>query len=117
MTVVLCNALDERRDLVVRPRVECRECLATGSREAEVCLTTVTLRTRLFDERPLLEAPENSAQVAGVDCQFAGELGRGDVIAMGQLVHDAHFSERERAIDVALAQDPDVLRIKAIEAA
>src|SRR5262245_56556805 len=81
-----------------------------------MALPPVIRRARPLDEALPLEAPEDPAQVAGVEPQVAAERAGGETVAMGELVEDAGLGEGERAPDQSLVEDADPLGVEAIEA-
>ena len=63
------------------------------------------------------EAPQDPAQIAGVEAEVAAEVGGGRRVAVGELVEHPHFGERERAVEVALAERADLPGVEAVEGA
>ena len=63
-----------------------------------------------------LEPAQDAAEVAGVEAEVLGELGRGRLRPVGELVEHAAFGERERALQQPFLQHADALRVEAREA-
>ena len=60
--------------------------------------------------------PENPAEIAGVEAEVAADFGRRRVAALADLVEHARFGQRERAVEPAVAQHAEMLRVEAVEA-
>jgi hypothetical protein len=68
------------------------------------------------DHQPaLLERREHSTEVARIEAERVDDLGGRRVLAVGELVQNADFGEREAAVDVRIAERADTRRIEAIE--
>ena len=68
--------------------------------------------------RPLrFEAAQDAAQIAGVEPEIAAEVGGGRRLAVGQLVEHAQLGQRERAVEVAVAERADLAGVEAVEGA
>ena len=65
----------------------------------------------------MLEALQNSAEVAGIQLQFAAELGGGEVAALGEFIEHARLGQGEAAVQQALLQRADDARVGAAEPA
>ena len=80
-------------------------------------LPGVNVRPRLQDQLATLEAAKDAAQVPGIDAELSRQLGGGRGVSMCDLVEDADFRQRKRAVEVSLPQHADVLRVEAVESA
>src|SRR6185312_13256504 len=63
------------------------------------------------------EVAEDAAQVAGVEVEFAAEIGGAHGVAVGELVQHADRGQREVALEMRLIENVDAARIESIEPA
>ena len=104
-------------DLVVRTLVEWREGLAALGGDRDQALSRI-VRCRLAgDEAVLGEAPQDAAEIAGVEPEVGGERSRGDRLTMCKLPEDARLGHRESGVEEMLVQQADLARVEAGEAA
>ena len=83
----------------------------------EMTLWRPSFAARTFFEQPLLaEAAQDAAQIPVVEIEVGGELARGHVLAMRQLVEHARLGEREARVHQALLQQAELARVEAREA-
>ena len=75
----------------------------------------VVRRTRSADESPTLEPLEEPAQVAGVEPELGGDLGRGGRGAVGELEQHAPFGEGEGGVEVSLVEYADEAGVEPVE--
>src|SRR5262249_19618603 len=61
------------------------------------------------------KATQDAAQVAGIEAKVLGNLGRGRLVAMDDLIEDARLGERELALVDTFLQQPDALGVETIE--
>jgi hypothetical protein len=85
-------------------------------RERQQALSTVGSRARPVKEATPFEAPQDATQIAGVHLQLLADLGRGEPVAVRELVEDARLGQGERAVEVALVQQADLPRVETVEA-
>src|SRR5262249_40284227 len=71
---------------------------------------------RPAEQAPLLEVPEDPAQVSRVQVQIAGELGRRRPVPVCQLVEHTPLGEGEGASEEPFVEHADLPGVKAIEA-
>ena len=64
-----------------------------------------------------LESLEDAAEIAGIETEFSGDIGRGRLVAPADFVEDARFGEREHAAAIAFLQNADTPRVEAVELA
>src|SRR5438105_13626718 len=69
------------------------------------------------DERALLEAAQDAAQVARIESQVAAQVRGRRFLAVRQVVQDAHLRQRERTVVRAAAQHADLPGVEPVEAA
>jgi transposase-like protein len=74
-------------------------------------------RARLGDQPLLVETADHPAQVARVQAQLAAQVRAGEIVPMRQLIQDAHFRQRKRAVEQVFMQHANLARIKTVEAA
>ena len=62
------------------------------------------------------ETLEDAAEIALVEPELTREVRGADAAVMRELVHHAHFGERERTIQQSFVEHADALRVEAVEA-
>ena len=92
------------------------ERLAALGGHRQKALPCVVRRGLLADQPELVEAPQDAAEIAGVEIEVARDVGRGGAAALPDLVEHARLGERERAVEPAVLQHAEVLGIEAVEA-
>jgi len=105
-----------RADVRVRPRLERGEGGPPPLGQRQMALAPVGFRRRSLDQVAPLEAAQDAAQVARVQAELAAELRRGGLLAVRKLVEHPHLAQRERALEIALVQQADLLGVEAVEA-
>jgi len=111
----------ERREdaahLVARALVELPERASSRGGQPERLAPAVALVARAEHEPPRLEPAQQPRQVGSVEREVAGEVDRGDPVAVGKLEEDAGLRERERGGQQVAAQRADPLGVPAVEPA
>src|SRR5262245_21822125 len=75
-------------------------------------------RRRLAADQPaFLEIPQQAAEISSIKIDSAANVARCQLVAMRQLVQNAHLPERVGAVEVCLAQHADLLGVEPIESA
>ena len=69
------------------------------------------------DQAALFEIAQDAAQIAGVEIERAADVVCGRGLVVGELVEHPHLAERIGAVEIGFAQDADLARVEAIEAA
>ena len=80
-------------------------------------LAAIGLGRAAHEVAALLEALQHATEIAGIEVQLSGQLGRRGGLVMRELVDDAALGQRERAAEQALVQHADPARVEAREAA
>jgi len=75
-------------------------------------LPRIDVRRLALDDAAFQETLEEAAEVAGIDPEILGEIGRGRRLAMRQLVDDPRLGQRELAAVIALVQHADLARVE-----
>ena len=112
--IELCQ---HRRDGVLRSLFRRRIDFAALRGQRKVALPCVGLRRFSADQAFLLEIAQQARQVPGVEIERADNVAGGQVVAFRQFVQHAHFAERVGAVEIVFAQDADLPRVEAVEAA
>ena len=108
---------EQRADLLARTCVERGEGVAAGRGQRQQALAPVGGGWRAREQAVALEALQDAAEIAGIELQFAAELGGGEAGALGQFVEHARLGEREAALQQAFLQGADGARVEAVEPA
>ncbi len=80
-------------------------------------LPAVAHRRLALYQAALFELAEHPAQIAGIEVERAADIACGRRAAARDLVKHARLAERERAVEKSFAQDADLPRVEAVEAA
>ena len=108
---------EQGADLLHGPRFERIEGLASARCQRQDALPTIVGRDVLADQPALVEPAQDAAEVAGIEAEIATDLGRGGAAALPDLVQHARLGQRERAVEPAVLQHAEILRVEAVEAA
>ena len=112
----IASVRQQRGDVLVGLQLDRRKALAPARRDGEQVLAAVMGRRLAHDQAARLEAAQDAAEIAGVEPEILGDLRRGRLVAMHDLVEHARLAERELALVDALMQQPDALRVETVEA-
>jgi len=82
-----------------------------------MALAAVIRRGALADQAASFEIAQHAAEVTGIEIETARNLTRGRRMIDCNLVEDARFAERVRAVEKRLPQHPDLSGVIAVEAA
>src|SRR5262245_15250204 len=80
-------------------------------------LARIFRRSLAADQSALLEVPQQAAEVSSIKVERPADVARCQLIAMCQLVQNAHLPERIVTVEVCLAQHADLLGVEPIESA
>ncbi len=105
------------RDFRTLAGVERGKGFSAASGQTEEALAAVGFRCLPANQAVLFKFAQNTAEIAGVESQFLAEFSGGGPLAMRDLVQNAHFCERKRALEKTFAQHADLPGVKAVEAA
>ncbi len=111
----LVERADDVRDACAGLAVQPAKRGSAGRGELEVALPSVALRAATGDEPPSLKPLQQPADVARVEPQLGDELRGGGRVPVRELEEDADLGERERAVEVLLAERADEPRVEAVE--
>jgi hypothetical protein len=89
----LRQGLEQRRDLLAGGAVEAGEDLTTQRGQRQVALARILGRSGAGQEALFLEAPQDAAQIAGVEGQILDQIGGRRSLAMRQLIENAGLGE------------------------
>ena len=121
---------DEPRAVVARPAASAMaatasfDCCSSGAWAARPSsVRSIRLRRpslghgRAGDQPGLLQPLQGAAEIARIEAEIAGKIGRRQAVAMGQLIEQARLGERETALQQVLIEHTDAARIEPVEAA
>src|SRR5205823_6031011 len=99
----IADGLEQLDDRGARTPVERRECLAPRLGKGEVRAALVRPGRR-GDETPASQGLEGPAEIPAIQRERVGNLAGRGMLAMGELVEDAHLGQREGAAEVGVAK-------------
>ena len=100
----LAHRAEHRCDLIVRPLVQRRECLAALRRDGDQALARVVRGALLREQAVFGETPQDATEIAVVEVERRGKLACGGPVAMRQLVKHTPFGERKTRVHQAFPQ-------------
>ncbi len=110
------QALQQRADFLPRCRIDCGEQGLAAFGERKDHLPPVNRRGLAADQVAIVEAAQDTAEVALVEVQLAGEFRGGGGCAAAQLVNHPPFGQRQRTAEQPFMQQADPARVEPAEA-
>src|ERR1051326_1564531 len=103
--------------LLFRTGIERSKRLLSPLRQPQQDLSAIGWGTFPLNQPPLLERPQDAAQIALIQSQLLSEFLRRAIVSMGKLVEEARFGEGKPAVQQSFVQQADLPGVKAIELA
>ena len=80
-----------------------------------MALPSIFLRGLAADQAALLEIAQKPAEISCIEVEGARDVAGGKSVVLREFIQHPHFTERVGAVEVSLAQDTNLPRIKSIE--
>ena len=106
---------EQRAGVALRTLVDRRKGFAALGRQRQNDLPSVFFRPLAADQFLFGEAGKDAAEIAVIEAELGGEIGRRAAFAPRQFVEDARLRERKRRIQKAGLQQTDLARVEARE--
>jgi hypothetical protein len=113
----LAEGGEQAGDAVLAVLVERGEGALAGGSEAQVQVPGIVLGAHAPDQLAFLQAAQQPAEVARVEVEVAGKLGRGGPVAVREFPEQARFGQAEAGLGQPFLKHADAARVEAVEAA